>query len=132
MMPDYGRRMKADGVAVLLEAPAGIHIIAGDAIHRIETANGLESGFTDREIAAGNVLRNLVGHEYMNGAAGRARHAFGDSSVARRRKVRTADGGMMAGCKSLRKVREPVRIGIGIVVDVSDDVSRRRAHTGVA
>jgi hypothetical protein len=42
------------------------------------------------------------------------------------------DGGPLAVAEGVRQVREPVRVGPRVVVDVGDDVAGRRAQSGVA
>ena len=43
MMPDHCGRTETEGPAVLLQAPADIHIVAGDAELRVESADRLET-----------------------------------------------------------------------------------------
>ena len=60
VMPDHGRRMKAERPAALLQPPADVDIIAGGAEARIEAADGLEGLSAEGHVASGNVLGHLI------------------------------------------------------------------------
>ena len=68
----------------------------------------------------------------MNGPARRARDALGDRSVTRRRDIRSAHRGVRGAEEADRQIGEPVRIGVGVVVDVGDDLARGRGEARVA
>ena len=85
VVPDDGRRTKADDLALLLQTPAEIHIIASLVVFRIKSTDFFESPFVEGHIAAGNVLRNDIGQEHMIGPTGRSSYAGLDPVLGGRR-----------------------------------------------
>ena len=132
VVPDHGGRAEAERPAPLLQPPAYVHVITGGAKLRIEPADGLEAGFPERHVAAGDVLRLVIGKEDMHGTARRPRHALRDQSVPRRREVRSAHRRVRGAHERGREIGEPLRVGVGVVVDVGDDLSRGRFEPRVA
>src|SRR5207244_5541353 len=87
VVPDHGGRAEAERPAPLLQPPAYVHVITGGAKLRIEPADGLEAGFPERHVAAGDVLRLVIGPEDMHGTARRRAHEVSERYVPRRRGV---------------------------------------------
>jgi len=75
--------------------------------------------------------RLAVGEEHVNRPARRQRHGVGDEPVARggRFGPRPRRG---RSSRTSRHVAKPVGVGPRVVVDVGDDLARRRAQPGVA
>ena len=67
----------------------------------------------------------------MGRTAGCIRHAVRDRAVAGRREVRPADRDVCGGEERVDEIVEPVRVGIGIVVEVGDDLAAGRLEAGV-
>src|SRR5215472_14112779 len=124
--------MKANGPASFLQAPADIHVIARGAVNGIESADRLKRRFSHHEIATWYMLRQIVVDENVNRASGRLRDTFRDGPVAGRRKIRSADSHMRAIAKGKREVVKPMWIGVGVVIDVGDDLTARGSHPGIS
>src|SRR5207253_5575689 len=105
---------------------------AGGAELRVEPSDRLEAGFAERHVAARNVFGLTVTQEDVNGPARRARDALGDGPVARRGEVRPSHRRVRRGEERGRKVGEPVRVRVGVVVDVGDDLATRLSEARVA
>src|SRR2546422_5186469 len=84
MVPNHGGGTEAQRPASLLQPPAHVHVVSGDAEPWVEPADRLETRFTERHVAAGDVLRLAIGEEDVHRPARRARHALGDRAVAGR------------------------------------------------
>ena len=135
MMPDQGRRVEAHRPASLLQAPAEVHIIAGDGEPAVESADGLQAGLSNGHVAARNVLRHAVGKEHVRRTSRGAGDTIRDRPVIRWGNVGPPHRGepdAAPGKKAGGHVRQPVRIGIGVIVYVSDDLSHGGFHPGVA
>src|SRR6266508_5071894 len=68
----------------------------------------------------------------MDRAARGVRDAGGDGAVAGRGDVRAAYSSVGRPQECSGEVGEPVRVGIGIIIEVSDDLACRRVEAGVA
>src|SRR5205823_5901271 len=126
MVPHLRRRAKAQLPSAGLQPPADVDIVAGRAKLRVESAYRFESLSAEGHIAAGNMLRLVIGQKHMNRAARRIRYTLGDTAIARRRNIRAADAYVIGAPKRAGHVGEPVGIGIRVVVDIGDDLSGRR------
>src|SRR5207249_8728837 len=60
VVPHDGGGREPDSPAVLLHAPAEIHVVAGDAVDRIESAHSQQHGAAEGHVAAGDVLGNAI------------------------------------------------------------------------
>src|SRR5215471_15691353 len=131
MVPNHGGRAEAQRSASLLQAPAEIHIISGDAKLRIEPAGFFERRPSEGHVAAGNVLGHLVGKQNMYRSARSVRHTIGDSTIARRGDVWSADSHMSRAKKRVSEVSQPVRIRVRIIIQISDNLTGRRLHADI-
>jgi hypothetical protein len=52
--------MKAEAPASLLQAPANINVVAGDAENRVEASDRFQTGPAKRHVAPGQMLGNSV------------------------------------------------------------------------
>src|SRR6266511_5166953 len=68
----------------------------------------------------------------MDRAARGVRDAGGDGAVAGRGDGRAAYSSVGRPQECSGEVGEPVRVGIGIIIEVSDDLAYRRVEAGVA
>src|SRR5215218_3700043 len=81
VMPDHGGGSESD-LAVLLQSPTGVHVISGGAVNRIEAADRLQGRAPHCKVATGNVFRDFVSQQHLDGTARRIRDALGDFSIA--------------------------------------------------
>ena len=137
MVPDHGGGAEAQRRATFLQPPARVHVVTRSTELRIEPADRLETGFAERHVASGDMLGLAVGQQDVNGPARRTRDALGDGSIARRGEVRSTHRGVRRAQEPSGEVGEPVRIGVGIVVEIGDDfaggcIQARVARTGEA
>ena len=58
--------------------------------------------------------------------------ALGNRSIIGRRDVRTADSNMFGIHERTGKISQPVRVGVGIIVNVRDDFSRSFVQSRIA
>ena len=132
MVPDHGRGVETHRPALFLQPPANIDVITRDTKLRVKSADRLEGSFAERHIAAGNVLRLLIGKEDMDWAAGCIGHTISDRSVARRCDVWASHGCMGRMDEGCRKISKPVGVGIGIIVEIRHDLAGCRFEPRVA
>jgi hypothetical protein len=132
VVPNQRRRVKADFPAGLLDAPANVDVIACGPELRIETTDRAQPLDAKRHVATRNVLGFAVREQHVRGPTGRVGHRFGHQTVAGRRQVRAADGGVLGRAKAVRQVVKPVRIRIGVIVGVGDDLAARQRQAQVA
>src|SRR5207253_1687668 len=118
--------------AAVLEAPADIDVVAGNSEARVEAADGLERGFSECHVAAGDVLGLAVGEQDMRGAAGCAGDALRGEAVGCGDEIGAADADVIGAGEALREIVKPVRVGPGVVVEVGDDVVPGGGETFVA
>ena len=78
------------------------------------------------------MLRLAVGHEDVHGPTRRAGDALGDRAVPRRGDVRSAHPRVGRAHEGGREVGEPLGVGVGVVVDVGDDLPGGRFQARVA
>ena len=76
MMPHHCSSTKTDCVAAVEQAPADIHIIAGDAESFVKPSDPFKNAFAESHVAARNVLGNLVGQQDVPRPAGGMSHAL--------------------------------------------------------
>src|SRR6266542_5434283 len=100
MMPDHRRRAEPQCPAALLESPADIDVVAGNAVLRIKPADRLEASLSKRHIAAWYVLGLQIREEDMDGVARCVGDAIGDEPVAAGRNVRAAHASRPCAHKS--------------------------------
>ena len=78
------------------------------------------------------MLGDLVRQQHVNRSPRCIRDAVGDHAVTWRRDIGTADADVLGSHECGRQVSQPVRIGIGIVVDIGDDFASCRVHPEIA
>src|SRR6266545_4786441 len=132
VMPDHRAGAEPDAPALLLQAPAYIHVVAGGAELGIEPADGLQRGRAERHVAPGDVLGFAIRQEHVEGAARPVSDAIRDRPVTLGWYVRPAHAHMVSGQERGGQIRKPMRIGPRIVVDVGDDLSGRGLQARVA
>ena len=132
VMPDDRRVSKTEARAGCLEPPAHIDVIAGYPKLRIESPDRAKRRRAKRHVAARDVLRFTIREQHVDRTAGRASDAVRDDAVPRRREIWSTHPRVCRRQKGRRQIREPIRIGVGIVVRVGDDLAGRRFKAGVA
>ena len=130
-MPDDSRRAEPERPFPLLQPPTNVHVVAGRAKLRIEPPDRLEGLLAERHVAAGDVFSLTIAEQDMNRSARGARDAFRRTPVTRGRDVRSTHANMCRAQKSVREICEPVRIGVGVIVDVRDDLAPGCPEAGV-
>ena len=132
-MPDHRRGAEGDHPAGLADAPAQIHVVAGDAESRIEPAQIAQRLGAERHVAAGDVLGLAVGEQDVGRPAGGLGDAGREERLVRRRHVRPPRRPRHSSRRERAdEVSEPLRVGHGVVVEVGDDLARGRLQAGVA
>src|SRR2546428_1011926 len=131
VMPDDSRRTEPERPFPLLQPPTHVHVVAGRAKLRIEPPDRLEGLLAKRHVASGDVFGLTIAEQDMNRSARGTRDAFGCTPVTRGRDVRAAHANMCRAQKSVREICEPVRIGVGVIVDVRDDLAPGCPEAGV-
>ena len=131
-VPDHGGGVKAERPAALLQPPADVDVVAGDAKLGVEAADRQQPVPAKRHVAPGDVLGHLVGQQHVHGPAGRHGDGFGNQAAAVRRHVGPAGAGVVGARQRVHQVGEPVRVGAGVVVDVGDDLVAGEPQAGVA
>jgi hypothetical protein len=132
MVPDHSRGVETHRPALFLQPPTNINVITRDTKLRVKSTDRLEDSFAERHIAAGNVLRLLVGKEDMDWAAGCIGHTISDRPVARRWDVWASHGCMRRIDEDSRNICEPVGVRIGIIVHIRHDLAGCRFEARVA
>ncbi len=130
-MPHDGARMEAERPPSLAQPPADVHVVAGGSELVVESPDLQQRRPSERHVAAGDVLGFLVGEEDVNRSAGRVGDGLGHRAVARRRDVRAPDADVAGPDEGGGEIPQPVRVGIGVVVGVGDDLARRGAESDV-
>ena len=87
MMPDQGRRVKAQRPALLLQTPAEIDIVACDPKLGIKAPDGLQAVLPKGHVAPRDVLRDLIGEQHMHRTSRSIGHAVRNRAVAGRRHI---------------------------------------------
>ena len=131
VMPHDGARMEAERPPPLAQPPADVHVVAGGSELVVESPDLQQRRPAERHVAAGDVLGFLVGEEDVDRSAGRVGDGLGHRAVARRRDVRAPDADVAGPDEGGGEVAQPVRVGIGVVVGVGDDLARRGAEPDV-
>jgi hypothetical protein len=132
VMPHKSRRREAEGVALLLEPPADIDIIACLPKNRVEPADLFECPFIEGHVAAGNVFGYAIGEHHVRGAARRDHDRSGDPGIFRRQKIVTADAGEFAVEQAAHEIVEPVFVRAAVRVGKRNDFAPSRCNSGVA
>src|SRR5207237_3421138 len=131
VVPDHGPCAESQRPFALLQPPAHVDVVAGHAKLRIEPANRLEGLLAERHVAARDVFSFTIAQQDMNRAAWGARDALRRTAVTGGRDVRSAHADIRGAQKSVRKIRQPLRIGVRVIVDVRDDLAAGCTETGV-
>ena len=132
VMPDERRRREADPLALGLQSPAHVHVVAGTEIDRVETADREQRVATERHVAAGNVLGDAIVEQHMRRPARRTRHALGNPGIVGRNHVRTARADHIRGEERLHQVGQPVGLDANVSVGVGDDLAGRFGQADIA
>jgi hypothetical protein len=132
VMPDEARGREAQGVALLLETPADIDVVAGFAENGIETANLLKRPFVESHVAAGDVFGHAVGEHDVRRAAGRDHDGGSDPGIFRRQKIVAANTGEFAVEQAADEIVEPVFVGAAVGVGEGDDFALGGGDAGVS
>src|SRR4029450_705871 len=121
MVPDHGSRMESQCPAALLQPPAHVDIVAGNAELRIKPLYGLEGGLPKRHVTSRNVLGLLVREQDVDRATGCVGNTFGDRAVASGRGGGPANCGVGRTHESGSKVSKPMGVSVGIVIEIGYD-----------
>ena len=135
MMPDHRRRTEAQCPPLLLQTPTHIHVVPGEAELGIEPSDRLKARFAKRHVAPRDMFRLPIRKQHVCGAAGRVGDALGNGTVGRWRDVGAANSGVRHIHRVQergRQILEPVRVGVGVVIDIRHDVPGRRLPARVA
>ena len=133
-MPDGCGRTEPERAAGRLQPPADVDVVTCDAETLVEAVDIEQRFAPERHVAAGDVLRLVIGEEHMRRPTRRSRDCSGDER-RRRRQVRPADAGVLAREQCLDDEAKPVHVRASVVVEIRDDLSccRRETHvTGSA
>src|SRR3989442_539724 len=114
MVPNHGGGTEAQRPASLLQPPAHVHVVSGDAEPWVEPADRLETRFTERHVAAGDVLRLAIGEEDVHRPARRARHALGDPLRVHTTTDTRGQGRLGANGTSAKASRTARSAGLGL------------------
>ena len=123
MMPHHGRGAKPNGPALLLQAPADIHIITSRTKLGIKPRNGLQGCFAKRHITSRDMLCLRIGEEHMHGTTRGIRHTVGYRTVPRRRQIRSANAHMGRTHESCCEIGQPMGIRIRIVINIGHNLT---------
>src|SRR5207249_3657736 len=129
VMPNHGGGTEPDAVAVFEQAPTNVHVISSGSKDRVKAADVLQRLLTETHIAARYMLGKLVIEHYLSWTTGRAVHALSHPVVVARNQVRSAHADDIEFQVRCGKIGEPVRVGIGIGIDVCDDLSACHAQS---
>ena len=132
VMPDERRRHELDSPASRLQPPAHVNVVAGTQVDRVEPADGPQGVATDREVAAGHVLRRAIVEEHVGRAAGGARDAVRDPRAVERRQAEPSRGDDIGTGERLDQIGQPVGIHPHVGIRIRHDVAGRGSEAGVA
>src|SRR5215218_7032573 len=131
-MPDERRWVKADLPAALAHLPAQVDIVACRRVYGIEPANFLQHLLPESHIAAGDVLGPVVPDEHMDGSTGRPGHLLGARAVVDWGYVGATVATHRPAIQAQGEVVRPFRAGVGIAVEVRDDLAPRGSKACVS
>src|SRR5215472_1678569 len=132
VMPDHSRRAKANRPPPILQPPTQIDVISRRTKTRVEAVDREKRLSTKCHVAAGNVLGDLVREQDMERITRRRCDAFSDEPVAGWRQIGPANANMCRGVKGCREISQPVAVGEGVVIEISDDAPIARREADVA
>src|SRR5881397_3980805 len=132
MVPDHGSRVETQRPALLLQLPAHIDVVASDAELRIEPPYRLQGSFAKRHVTAREVLRLLVREQDVDWATRGVGDTLGDWSIAGGRDVWSTYSHVGRAHEGGSQVGEPVRVRVGVIVKIGDDLTRGRFQAGIA
>ena len=131
-MPDDRRWAECNDLALLLEAPAEVDVVAGLAVLGVEATDLVEGPAVESHVAAGDVLCHHVGEEHVAGAAGCGRHAGLLPVLGRRGDIGAADTRVVPGEEGADQIVEPVGIGHAVAVGVGEDLTGGVGRSDIA
>jgi hypothetical protein len=126
MVPDHGGRAKPQGPTTVPQTPADIDVVPSRAELRIKPAYGLQVSFAERHVTARYVLCLLVGKEDMDGTTRCIGDAISKGTIVGWCEIRASHPNMFGGQKRRSKIGQPVRVRVGIVVNIGDYLARGR------
>ena len=132
VVPDEGRRRKADLPSARLQPPAHVHVVAGAQVDRVEAADGQQRVAPEGHVAPGHVFRDAIVEQHVRGAARCTRHALCNRRVVCGHDVRPARSDDIRREERLDEKREPVRVHARVRVRVGDDLAGRLGQPDVA
>src|SRR5215470_2001163 len=132
VMPDHSRRAKANRPPPILQSPTQIDVISRGAKTGVKAVDREERLFAVRHVTARNVLGDLVREQNVERITRRRGDAFSDEPVAGWRQIGTTDANMRRTVKGHRKISQPIAVGEGVVIEISDDVAIARGKADVA
>src|SRR5262245_42937038 len=132
VMPDERAGVETDLASARLQSPTHVNIVARGAVARVEAIDRCERCTLEGHVAPGDVLGLGIADQYMDWSARGAGNAVCNESIARGRDVRAADTDVVRGHERVGNVMQPVRVRIGVVIDVRNDLAGGCSPTGVA
>ena len=132
MVPHEHGGGEADDVALVLESPAHVHVVAGRPVGGVEAADAGQVFLAVGHVAARDVLGDLVGQKDVGRRAGRHGHAGGGAVVVGRGQVGAAHGHETLVGKGPGHVVQPVRVHVAVGVGVGDNGAPGGVHADVA
>src|SRR5919199_6177963 len=90
VMPDHGGGAEPERPATLLQAPADVDIVAGDAVAGIKPSDRLQRLLAEGHIAARNMLRLAVRQQDMSRTSWRIGDTVGEGTITGRGNVGAA------------------------------------------
>ena len=124
--------MKADAPAARLQAPAQVDVVAGRAVAVVEAVYCRKRVAPEGHVAARHVLGQGVGEQHLHRSTRCVGHAIGNRPIAVRRDVGASHADPVARHEAVGQEVQPVRVGVGVVVDVGDDFAMRLLPAQVA
>ena len=132
MVPDHGSRVETQRPAVLLQLPAHIDVVASDTELRIEPPYRLQGSFAKRHVTAWNVLRFLVREQDVDWVTRGVGDTLGDWPIAGGCDVWSTDSHVGRAHEGSSQVGKPMRVRVGIIVKIGDELTRSRFQAGIA
>ena len=130
-MPNHCGGTKPNTGAVLNQAPTNIHVISSGTEDRIESADVVQRFLAETHVATRYVLGKFVIEHDLRWPSRGTVNALSNPVVLGRHQVGPAYPSDIEFHVRRSEIGKPVRVGIGIGIDVSDYFSACRAQSFV-
>ena len=129
IVPYDGRRAEGNHLALLLKAPAKVHIVTSFSVFRIEASDLFKGPAVKGHVAPGDMFRNDICEKNMTRASRCGGNACLMPILSGRGDIRSPDAGIVPREEGSYKIVEPVRICHAVAVGVGNNLAsgRRRA-----